>query len=443
MKITSRLLQNYNGNDNVLVISGYPKKSEKYSQGVCAVSSFAKNSLLALQKENLQRKIVVLTMMLDGKEKVYEENGMLIVRCFGRDQPASYFNLLKTISQFNKTKNVMIEFEFSSFGNLSMTLFLVPFTYFLRLSGKDITFVIHQVLFDLKKIHGHIGLSKKSPLLRVFNFGLKWFYKIISLPAKNIVVLEEEFKIRLGKLIGFDKIIVIPHGIDKNINFSDRNEARKALGFEDQDFVILYFGFLTWYKGVDFLIETFKNTKKINGKNIKLLIAGGPSFTQEKKPHYQKFLKKVIELAKSNSNIKITGFVKEKDMSRMFIASDIVTLPYRTCMSSSGPLSLTISHKKPFILSENLSAITKTHDFRSALNLAGLIQNDFIFDFKDKSLINLIKKTMKNNLQKKLIKFSSILSERRSFANLATDYDKVLANDLKLNLAPTMLSIAK
>jgi glycosyltransferase involved in cell wall biosynthesis len=443
MKITSGLLQKYNSDNSVLVISGYPKKGEKYSQGVCAVSSFTKNSLLALQKENLQRKIVILTVMLNDKEEIYEENDMLIIRCFKRNQPTSYLNLLKTINLFSKAKTVMVEFEFSSFGNLSMTIFFIPFVFGLRILGKNIVFVMHQVLFDLKKLHGHIGLSRKSPLLHIFNWGIKWFYKIISLPVKGIVVLEEEFKIRLGELIGSKKITVIPHGVDKNINPLNRKKTRKGLGFQERDFVILYFGFLTWYKGVDFLINTFKNVKHLNGKNIKILIAGGPSFTQGEKPHYQNFIKKIIKLSSLSSHIKITGFVKEKDISKMFVASDLVTLPYRTCMSSSGPLSLTLSHRKPFILSKNLKDLTKTSDFKNALNLINVSQSDFIFDFKSKSLINLVKKAMGNNLQEKLIKLSAFLSESRSFANLATSYEEILASDLKLSLTPTMLSIAK
>lgn len=438
-----KLLNDYNSDDSLLVISGYPKRKEKYSQGVCAVSSFAKNSLLALQKKNPQRKIVVLTMTLNDKKEIYEENDMLIVRCFGRNQPTSYLNLLKTISLFSKAKTVMVEFEFSSFGNLLMTIFLVPFVFGMRLLGKDIVFVMHQVLFDLKKLHGHIGLSRKSLLLHIFNLGIKWFYKIISLPVRKIVVLEEEFRERLGSLIGFKKIVVIPHGVDKDARFTEKAAARKSLNLSKNDFVILYFGFITWYKGVDFLINTFKDIKRLNGKNIKILIAGGPSFTQEKKPHYQNFIKKVVRLFSLNSHIKVTGFVKEKDIPKMFAASDLVTLPYRTYMSSSGPLSLALSYRKPFILSKNFKNITKTSDFKNALNLANISQNEFIFDFKSKSLISLVKKAMQNNLQEKLIRLSSYLSEERSFANQATSYEEVLSEDLKLDLSPTMLSIIK
>jgi len=443
MNISKHLLQKYNDKNSILVISGFPKRNEKHSQGDCGVSSFAKNSLSALQKENFQRQIVVLTMTTGDKEEAYEENNMLIARVFKRNQPASYFNLLKTINLFNKTKTVMVEFEFSSFGDLPMTISLVPLIFALRIFNKEIVIVMHQVLFDLNKLYGHIGMVKNSFKSSIFSFGLKWFYKIISLPAKKIVVLEEEFRIRLSKLIGFNKIVTIPHGVDETINWSDRKKARKTLGYHENDFVILYFGFLTWYKGVDFLINTFKNIKKLNGRNIKILIAGGSSFTQAEKSHYKKFINKVTTLASLNSNIKITGFVKEQDMSKMYAASDLVTFPYRTCMSSSGPLSLALSNKKPFIFSKNLENLLKTNDYKDVSTLTDVLPEELMFDFNSKSLINLVKKTMQKKAIEKLTKFSSTLSERRSFNNLAVFYDELLATDLKFNLSPSMLSIAE
>jgi len=443
MKIINRLLRKYNDNNNILVISGYPKRGEKYSQGVCAVSSFTKNSLLALAKNNPDRKIVVLTVSLNDKEDIYEENNMLIVRCFRRNQPLSYCSLLKKIVLFKNVRNVLVEFEFSSFGNLPMTALLIPLLFAIRLLNKKVFLVMHQVLLDLKKINGHIGMSSKSLYLSVLNFGLNWFYKTIAFPTEKVVVLEKEFKMRLQKLVNPKKIVVIPHGVDKNLEFADRYKSRKALGFNKNDFVVLYFGFLTWYKGVDFLIKAFKHTANLKGKNIKILIAGGPSFTQGDKAHYQAFLKRVEKAAKSSAHMQITGFVQEKNISRIFTASDLVALPYRTYMSSSGPFSLTLSHGKPFILSEKLKNLTKTEDFKNVLSLTGISQKDFIFNFSEKSLRDMVVKSIEKNQREKLSKLSYLLSEKRSFDNLALNYETLLSTDLNFGINPTMLSLAR
>src|SRR5258706_8817683 len=109
-----KLFDSYNEKGTILVIAGYPKKSETYSQGVCAVSSFTKNTIKALQKENPTRKIVVLTMTLEGKEAIYEENQALIIRCITRNNLTSYLKLLNYVSKFSKIRSVLFEFEFAS-----------------------------------------------------------------------------------------------------------------------------------------------------------------------------------------------------------------------------------------------------------------------------------------------------------------------------------------
>ena len=418
------LYKKYNTEDSLIVISGYPKKGETYSQGVCAVSSFTKNTLTALKTENPQRKIVVLTLVTD-KNEVYEENEMLIVRCFKRNSPLSYFNLLQQIRTFGNIKNVLIEFEFASFGNTLMTGLLSPVVWMLFLMKKNITIVCHQVILDIRELSGHIGLSQKNPLTAVLNQCLKLFYILIMLPAKKVIVLEEEFKDRLEKLINPSKITVIPHGIDTNIKIVNK-DMKKIWKLKKNDFVVLYFGYLTWYKGVDFLINALKNVEPIKGKNIKLVIAGGASFTQKEKIHYQKFLKKVKTGLKGANNIISTGFVKEEDISPVFKTADLAVLPYRVFMSSSGPLSLAISHNTPFILSEELGALTNSVDIAKALKNAGLNRKDIIFKLNKGSLVKAIGKSMDPKMHTKMVKLSKNLNNTRAYSNLVKKYEEII-----------------
>lgn len=427
------LKSKYNEENSLIVIAGYPKKGERYSRNVCAVSSFTKNSLLALQKENPNRKIVVLTMALGGKE-IYEENGMLVVRCFERNNPLSYLSLINYVRTFNKVKQILVEFEFSTFGDTLSTLMFAPVIIAIKSLGRDITLVMHQVLLNLKKLSGHVGIASKNPKLNFMNVGLSIFYRFLTFPAKNIVVLEEEFKKRLSKFANPQKISVIPHGVDKQLN-SSSTSLRAKYGFKKDDFVILYFGYLTWYKGVDFLIDSFKNVRKLNNRNIKILIAGGPSFTQREKPHYKRFVSQVLELTKNQKHIKITGFVKEKEFAKIFETADLAVLPYRTFMSSSGPLSLALTFKKPFILSENLKNLTESEDFSKALELSGLKENQIFFKLSKSSLVSAIENAMDKTRTKKLEKFSLELSHMRNFATLSEKYDMLLSDDLDIKPA--------
>ena len=437
----NKIWENYNNSNSLLVIASYPKKRETYSKGVCAVSSFTKNTISGLQKENPGKKIIVLTIILK-KPEVYEEDGILVIRCFKRNNPLSYIEILKNANRFNKVKSTLIEFEFASFGNTIATGMIAPLTWLLFLLGKDITMVIHQVLFDLKKISGHIGISANNPKTMILNLLLKLFYKALTMPVKNIVVLEDEFKKRLELLIGKGKINVIPHGVDFNIenNSADTARINKKLGIKKNDFIILYFGYLTWYKGVDFLIKALKDKHTLNGKRIKLVVAGGPSFTQEKKAHYQKFLNKVNNEAKKSKNTIITGFVDEKDITPIFKASDLVVLPYRTFMSSSGPLSLALSHEKPFIISRKLELLLSSKDVRQSMDYANIARDDILFDLNAKSLVLTIKNASATKTHQKMVKFSKALGQERSFLKLAKSYNEIISRNMEYEFKPALSS---
>src|SRR3989344_9076526 len=120
-----RLIEKYNLPESILLISSYPEKGVHYSQKVCAVGGFAKNTIEALQKKNNRTRYVILTTTFNGKSEIYEENNVLVIRLFKRNRISSYIPLIKAIFTFNKIKNVLIEFEFSSWGNTKTTSIFV------------------------------------------------------------------------------------------------------------------------------------------------------------------------------------------------------------------------------------------------------------------------------------------------------------------------------
>lgn len=440
--MNKNLLNKYNQLDSLIVISGYPKREEKYSRGVCAVSSFAKNTLISLQKENPDRKIIVLTMVID-KEEIYEEDGMLIVRCFKRNSPLSYLKVLGFARKFNKTKNVLLEFEFASFGDTITTAFLSVLVWSLFISSKQITLVAHQILTDLSALSGHVVM--KRPVLALFNILLPFYYRFLIIPAKNIVVLEESLKKRLSLFANPEKIRFIPHGVDSNLMklSISKAKAREQVRLTKNELIILCFGYITWYKGTDFLVSAFKNVNKLGGKNVRLVLAGGPSFTQEKKKHYQAYYQSIVEKVKNTKNITLTGFVPEKDIPAYFSAADLVVFPYRTFMSASGPLSTALAFGKPFVVSSKLSQLFQSSDVKDSLIQANLTKNDIMFALNKKDLIQTIKKAMTPKVRSKLIHLSKALNNTRSFENLAKDYDRLIseteAKVVKFSFSPLFL----
>ena len=399
------LIEKYNRWDSLIVISSYPEKNTRYSQNVCAVGGFTKNIT-----DNLPCHKIIFTTKLGYKnDQIYEEKNSFIYRIFKRNSLFSFIKLFSTIKRFTNVKKVLIQFEFSSFGDIFTTILFPILLISLKLSDKKIYFVFHQVIFDLNGLTEYLGWEKNDWRLPFFNFFLKLFYQINVALSEKIIVLEEEFRQRLLKISDQpNKISVISHGVDTNLKIISQKLARKKLKIENK-FTILYFGYLTWYKGADLMIEIAKANKNFN-----FIIAGGPSFTQKNKLHYQKYLKKFTFLPK---NLKTTGFVKERQIPLYFSASDLVILPYRSMISSSGPLSLAFSFEKPVVLSHKLKTYLKSGDFKNSFSKTQLEEKNLFKDFEKNKKISLNIKSIS-----KLIYFSKLMKASRNYKKISKKY---------------------
>jgi D-inositol-3-phosphate glycosyltransferase len=105
-----------------------------------------------------------------------------------------------------------------------------------------------------------------------------------------------------------------------------KQEARLTLHLKQDDRVILFFGLIRKYKGLDLLIEAF-SLLKANPHN-KLLIAG--EFYEDKQPYFDLISKYKLE----EQIILLNQFIPNDDVKYYFSAADIVALPYRSATQS-------------------------------------------------------------------------------------------------------------
>ena len=415
----------FNRPNSLLVITSYPEKGVKYSDKQDAVAGFAKNRVLPLAKKlaSQNRRVVILTNFTH-KPETYVEDGILIIRCFQRHHFQNFIALTSLCYQFNYIKNVLIEFEFSTFGDTLSTLFVPPFLLGLKLMNKRVFIELHQVLTYIDKISGHIGQCKHHLKTRLLGAVLKTFYQVITRQADHIIVLEDHLQTKLTTLTHQHNISVIPHGVDKQITQVDQSTAKQQLGFKSTDYLVVCFGYITWYKGSDFIIKSFLHSPSLaHNKNVHLIMAGGPSFTQSQKPHYRRYFQSVTTLVGKHTNVHLTGFVPEDQIKTYYAAADLIVLPYRTFMSSSGPLSLALSYQKPFILSHKLTAYSKSADFAMSMEKTNTRIDDLVFHLSQQGISQSILKVKNSRpLQNQLTQFSTNLSNQRSFTKLADKY---------------------
>jgi len=190
------------------------------------------------------------------------------------------------------------------------------------------------------------------------------------------------------------------------------------LGFKLDDFYVLYFGFLSPYKGANLLVEQWTKNK-----GERLILAGGGNPNHMKDKGYARFVNNTLEKAKT-IGILAPGFIPEKEIPLYFSATDLFILPYQVFMSSSGPLSMAFGFEKPVLLSHQLAGYFETDDMKETLKEAGLKPSDVIFDFDLNNLNQKLKWARKN--MSKLRKFSLLMSEKRNWKNIGKMYLKVL-----------------
>jgi len=129
------------------------------------------------------------------------------------------------------------------------------------------------------------------------------------------------------------------YNLDKNI---DVRKQKEILGFSKDDDVLLFFGYVRKYKGLNVLIDAYPGILEIN-PNARLLIVG--EFYDSSDKYYQQ-----IETLGIKDHVKVVQkFVPNEDVGRYYSVADIVILPYLSG-TQSGVLNIAYGFGKPVIV---------------------------------------------------------------------------------------------
>jgi len=154
----------------------------------------------------------------------------------------------------------------------------------------------------------------------------------------------------LSDLRQFEKekpAMLVPHPLYDN--FGDpvsKVVARKELGIGNSESVILFFGFIRKYKGLDILLDSMgiiNRNIKSQISNLKLLIAG--EFYENEKP----YLEQIEKLGIAENVILRTNFIPDSQVKYYLCAADAVVQPYRSA-TQSGVTPLAYYFEKPMIV---------------------------------------------------------------------------------------------
>jgi glycosyltransferase involved in cell wall biosynthesis len=131
-------------------------------------------------------------------------------------------------------------------------------------------------------------------------------------------------------------------------NFGEKisqSAARNILNIDDNISIVLFFGFIRKYKGLDILFESISILKKSNylKGQIKFLIAG--EFYEDRKSYDELISKLGIE----EDLILRTDFIPDSEVKNCLCAADVVIQPYRSA-TQSGVTPLAYHFEVPMIV---------------------------------------------------------------------------------------------
>ena len=124
-------------------------------------------------------------------------------------------------------------------------------------------------------------------------------------------------------------------------DYLSREEARATLAIPAKSVVFIFFGSIQQYKGLEFLVQTFKELLSSGRRDARLLIAGFPSDTET--------LARIKDLAANEQRIIIDGRRIADDEVQFYCKSaDAMVLPYADTLNS-GAAALAVTFGLPII----------------------------------------------------------------------------------------------
>ncbi len=169
------------------------------------------------------------------------------------------------------------------------------------------------------------------------------FTRYFVKPVDAFILMSKMVLNDLKKFVKSKPAQFIPHPLYDNFGRKiSKEEARKKLGIGLDEKLILFFGFIRNYKGLDILLEAIKILKDQNQK-IKLLVAG--EFYDDKK----KYDDLITRLGINDHLILHTDFIPDNEVKYFLCATDCVVQPYRHA-TQSGVTPLAYYFEKPMIV---------------------------------------------------------------------------------------------
>ncbi len=140
------------------------------------------------------------------------------------------------------------------------------------------------------------------------------------------------------------RVHVIPHGetaLAPTSN-SEREQARRTLGLPTDRPLLLFFGMIKPYKGLEYLLEAMAGVLAVAPEAL-LVVAGEPLMP------LRPLEEQVDRLKIRDSVVWRPSFIAQRDVPLYFVAADLLVAPY-LAIAASGVIAQAQSHGRPVVV---------------------------------------------------------------------------------------------
>ncbi|MCG8341939.1 MAG: glycosyltransferase [Chlorobiales bacterium] len=196
------------------------------------------------------------------------------------------------------------------------------------------------------------GVSGRKMIVLMHNFsshekfpGEKLLRNLLMASADGVITLSEHVARQVEQSYPAVPVTTLFHPVyNPEGTMPPKKDARRILGLQPQGPVLLFFGYVREYKGLDILIDAMPEII-CRYPGARLLIAGEFYYGEKK-------LRERIGSLGIGGQVKIYAeFVSNERMLLFFSAADVVVLPYREA-SQSGVVQQAYGFGRPVVVSD-------------------------------------------------------------------------------------------
>ena len=306
-----------------------------------------------------------------------------VTRVLDSINPGTYYKTAKEIIKFNPDVVLMsywMPFFAPSFGKVAGLL---------RKKGIKVIAILHNVIAHEKRL-GDEALTKY-----LFN------------RCDGFVLLNKASEKDLLSLKPDAKYIIHSHPLyDHYGSKIDTITARNLLGVPADKKTVLFFGFIRDYKGLDILIDSFKELDD----SYHLIIAG------EVYGDFRKYDEQISRLGLAGRISLHVKYIPETEIPLYFSASDVCVLPYRTA-TQSGIIGMSYHFDLPVIVTNTGGLAEMVEENKTGLVISNLKKN---------TIAEHLKNYFGGNLKEKFIPHIAEFKQEYSWKHLAENINSFL-----------------